>query len=150
MKRKPSATFKQIGTLLRKQRESLGLNQDFVSEKLGYKNSQFISNIERGLANVPLKKISDFAKILKMPESTLRDAVFNIRLGDTIDSDTAESIVSINKDVAEELGYSSIWIKIEGKLKTASPVVKENFIKFLDSYLSLDKKAIKELKDALN
>lgn len=44
----------KLGRFLRARREELGFTQKYVAEKLGFKSSQFISNVERGHASLPL------------------------------------------------------------------------------------------------
>jgi len=44
---------------------------------LGYKNGQFISNVERALCNIPLKMLSQISEILEIPRSELRDAILD-------------------------------------------------------------------------
>lgn len=55
-------TFKNIAVLVHDARAEAKLSQAQLSHKLGYRNGQFISNVERGLCNVPLKKITALAK----------------------------------------------------------------------------------------
>lgn len=46
-----------LGKYLKAKRESKGLTQLAVAQKLGYSSPQFISNIERGISGVPLKSL---------------------------------------------------------------------------------------------
>ena len=39
-------------------------SQTQLSKTLGYKNGQFISNLERGLCSIPLKGMTNFLKVL--------------------------------------------------------------------------------------
>ena len=47
---------------------------------LGYSNAQFISNIERGLANIPESKIKKLSKILNVPEEEVYRVVCGARM----------------------------------------------------------------------
>lgn len=69
--------FKHIATLIRVKRMSHPsvLSQTDLSTLLGYKNGQFISNVERGLCNVPLKMMSRIAEILNIPEEEIKTAI---------------------------------------------------------------------------
>lgn len=69
--------FKEISILVKthrkflnsKQRE-MGLeefSQDYIGVKLGHKNAQFISNIERGLCSIPNKSIKPLSVLLNIP-----------------------------------------------------------------------------------
>lgn len=65
--------FKNTAILFLNARLNAGLLQKKVSVDMGYKNSQYISNIERGVCSIPFKKISITAKILNIsPDSIIR------------------------------------------------------------------------------
>jgi transcriptional regulator with XRE-family HTH domain len=85
--------FKNIAQLIRTKRMNhpKGYSQSELSHLLGYKNGQFISNVERALCNIPLKmlrKVSEVlditaeelkAAILKDQEETLNNYLYNIK-----------------------------------------------------------------------
>lgn len=50
-------------------------SQTELSAQLGYKNGQFISNIERGLCSVPVKSLSLLTKTLDIAPETLKSAL---------------------------------------------------------------------------
>ncbi len=50
--------------MLKVLREKAGLTQSELSQKMGYTSAQFISNIERGLANLPPSKFKTASKVL--------------------------------------------------------------------------------------
>ena len=52
--------------MLKVLRKKAGITQAELGEKLGYTSPQFISNIERGLANLPQAKFRAAAKILRV------------------------------------------------------------------------------------
>ncbi len=62
--------------MLKVLREKAGLTQGQLSRKMGYTSPQFISNIERGLANLPPAKFKAASKVLGV---TVQDLV-NMRL----------------------------------------------------------------------
>ncbi len=49
--------FTNIAKLVKEARLKKGLSQTELSSLLGYKNGQFISNVERGLCSVPVEKM---------------------------------------------------------------------------------------------
>jgi len=56
----------KLSQFLKQKRETIGLTQKEVSDRLGYTTPQFVSNWERGLSSPPLNalaKISDMYKI---------------------------------------------------------------------------------------
>ncbi|MBC96524.1 MAG: hypothetical protein CME63_02165 [Halobacteriovoraceae bacterium] len=50
-------------------------SQTKLSKTLGYKNGQFISNLERGLCSIPLKGMTNFLKVLNISEDELKTAI---------------------------------------------------------------------------
>ena len=54
---------------------SKGYSQSELSHLLGYKNGQFISNVERALCNIPLKMLSRVSEILDVSAEELKSAI---------------------------------------------------------------------------
>jgi len=50
-------------------------SQSDLSLLLGYKNGQFISNVERGLCNVPLKMMKKISEVLDINPEELKAAI---------------------------------------------------------------------------
>lgn len=61
----------EIGMRIRKQREALGLSQQELAEKMGYKTRSAINKIEMGINGIPQEKIIKFAQVLKTTPSHL-------------------------------------------------------------------------------
>lgn len=53
-----------LGERIKSQREYLGLTQEALAEKLGYKNKTSITKIENGTNDIPQSKVVEFAKAL--------------------------------------------------------------------------------------
>ncbi len=53
---------KQFGQFLKQARVSAGFTQCHVSKELGFKNGQYLSNLERGLCSAPFKVLGFFVK----------------------------------------------------------------------------------------
>jgi transcriptional regulator with XRE-family HTH domain len=70
-------SFSGIANLVKKYRlqHSDKLSQVELSNLLGYKNGQFISNVERGICAIPLKALKDLVRILSIPEDELLAAM---------------------------------------------------------------------------
>lgn len=70
-------TFKHIATLVKSKRINHPKNysQSELSEMLGYKNGQFISNVERGLCSIPLKMMGKVSEILGISPEELKKSV---------------------------------------------------------------------------
>lgn len=65
--------------MLKKLREKQGITQSDLAAALGYTSPQFISNIERGIAMLPVRKYRKTAKLLKVSPEKL----INIKLAHT-------------------------------------------------------------------
>lgn len=62
-----------IGTNIRKQREKLGLTQEELAKRLGYKSKSTINKIEMGINDISQSKIKAFAKALDTSIAYLMD-----------------------------------------------------------------------------
>lgn len=71
--------FKNIAQLIRTKRlqHPKGYSQSELSNLLGYKNGQFISNVERALCNVPLKMLVRVSEVLDIDPEDLKKAILN-------------------------------------------------------------------------
>ncbi len=69
--------FKNIAQLIRSRRMNhpKGYSQSELSHLLGYKNGQFISNVERALCNIPLKMLKRVSEVLDIPSEELKGAI---------------------------------------------------------------------------
>lgn len=69
--------FKHIAALIRNKRlqHPKGYSQSELSHLLGYKNGQFISNVERALCNIPLKMLGKVSEVLDIDPSVLKGAI---------------------------------------------------------------------------
>lgn len=72
-------SFDNIAKLIRHKRVThpKNLSQSELSHELGYKNGQFISNVERGLCNIPLKMLNRVSEILDIPPQELKQAILD-------------------------------------------------------------------------
>lgn len=60
-----------LGKFLKKLRVKNKLSQKELATRLGLKTSQFISNIERGVSQIPSTKIREFANVLNFEADDL-------------------------------------------------------------------------------
>lgn len=69
--------FKNIALLIRTKRLShpKSYSQSELSKLLGYKNGQFISNVERGLCNIPLKMLVRVCDILDIAPEEIKNTI---------------------------------------------------------------------------
>tara|TARA_R110002049_G_scaffold136701_1_gene296556 strand:+ start:464 stop:772 length:309 start_codon:yes stop_codon:yes gene_type:complete len=70
-------SFEHIAKLIRNKRinHPKGYSQSELSNMLGYKNGQFISNVERALCNIPLKMLKKVCEVLDIPSSEIKEAI---------------------------------------------------------------------------
>lgn len=70
-------SFENIAKLIRTKRLShpKGYSQSELSNLLGYKNGQFISNVERALCNIPLKMLRKVSEVLDIKPEELKAAI---------------------------------------------------------------------------
>lgn len=64
--------LKKLGTFLKGRREELNLTQQQLAKAVGYDQSQIISNIERGVAKIPVAKIPEFSQALQLTPERLQ------------------------------------------------------------------------------
>jgi transcriptional regulator with XRE-family HTH domain len=97
---------KVIGKFIKVRRTELGLSQNDLARALGYNTSQYISNIERGLASIPFAKIQEMASLLKVDYRHL----LNLKLMEEVPGFKQEFLLSpsVAADGAEEAGMVSV------------------------------------------
>ena len=78
-KEKVIRCFKSIAKLIKAKRlgHPRGYSQSELSHLLGYKNGQFISNVERGLCNIPLKMLGRVSEVLFIPREEIKQAILD-------------------------------------------------------------------------
>jgi hypothetical protein len=91
--------FTHIANLIKRKRLSHphSLSQSDLSHLLGYKNGQFISNVERALCNIPFKMMVKVCEILKISHEEIKAAMINDY------NDTIDSYLSLAPKVASDL-----------------------------------------------
>jgi len=67
--------FNNIALLTRVSRNKIGLSQMEAANRMGFKNGQFVSNIERGLCGIPEKRIYQFCSSLFISLDDVIDAI---------------------------------------------------------------------------
>lgn len=69
--------FENIANLIRSKRTGhpKGYSQSELSHLLGYKNGQFISNVERALCNIPLKMLKRVSEVLDISPEEIKSAI---------------------------------------------------------------------------
>lgn len=69
--------FNNIARVVRSNRIKKGLSQTELSFKIGFKNGQFISNVERSVCSIPLKKINVLSSSLGIDSSEISKAMLD-------------------------------------------------------------------------
>lgn len=71
-----------IGNAIKNRRIELGMTQDELAEKTGYKTRSSINKIEKGFNDLPRNKIEMFARALDVPQSFFLDEASELTLDD--------------------------------------------------------------------
>lgn len=61
----------KVGERIKNRRIELGISQDELAQKLGYKDRSTISYIEKGGENLPISKVKEIAEALRVSPSYL-------------------------------------------------------------------------------
>ncbi len=93
-------SFKNIGNFVKdgRQKHPQFYSQNQLSKLLGYKNGQFISNVERGLCGIPLKGIKKLLEVLDLNEKDLKEAMIK-DYEETIDSYLNNKLGSVKEEI---------------------------------------------------
>tara|TARA_R110002049_G_scaffold261543_1_gene437652 strand:+ start:1395 stop:1733 length:339 start_codon:yes stop_codon:yes gene_type:complete len=102
-------SFKNIGKFVKdgRQKHPQFYSQNQLSKLLGYKNGQFISNVERGLCGIPLKGIKKLIEVLDLNENDLKQAMIK-DYEETLDSHLNSSVTSVTEDREMSSGLSDV------------------------------------------
>lgn len=94
--------FGNIAQLVKDARQNhpKGYSQSELSYAMGYKNGQFISNIERGLCSTPLKSLYKLSSVLGIDREVLKEAIIK-DMGETLDYYLAKEEVEERIDMAQ-------------------------------------------------
>ena len=123
-----------VGNFLRKRRMSLKLTQRQIAEMLGFQTCQFISNIERGIADIPPSRIKDFAGVLQLEAGDLA-AMVSESMRTKLLKKTAISFTSEEGSTSEEDPFLNAFVLA---WRTASPQAKESLKYVVMKVLNID------------
>lgn len=114
--------FDNIAKLIRTKRinHPRGYSQSELSHLLGYKNGQFISNVERALCNVPLKMLGKVSQVLDITPGDIKTAILKDQ-EETLDRYLAAELGKVNghKKEADNESFNEEALK-EAKDATSS------------------------------
>tara|TARA_B100000029_G_C17068710_1_gene776020 strand:- start:76 stop:450 length:375 start_codon:yes stop_codon:yes gene_type:complete len=119
--------FESIAKLIRTKRlnHPKGYSQSELSNLLGYKNGQFISNVERALCNIPLKMLGRVSEVLDIPSEDLKRAILedhdktldNYLKAEASDSESSSAQASVSETENES---STTSYMAQPELKTGT------------------------------
>lgn len=101
-----------IGNYIKERRESLGMSQDELAEKMGYKSRSTIAKIEKGVNDVTQTNIVKFAEVLRTTPAYLmgweqtekkNNAIADIVVRMRTDEDFLYLVESLNRTDAEKI-----------------------------------------------
>lgn len=96
--------MERFGRRVKFQRELIGMTQEELALKLGYKDKSSIGKIEKGVSRVPARKVGFFAKAL---DCEIADLLAPLREPD-IDESFIEEVIkknTVTNDSAEKLQH---------------------------------------------
>jgi transcriptional regulator with XRE-family HTH domain len=98
-------SFKNIANLVRTKRinHTKNYSQSELSAVLGYKNGQFISNVERGLCSLPPKMMKKISEVLEISPDEIKTAIlkdYEVTLNKFFQIETKVTIVEADSKVA--------------------------------------------------
>jgi len=117
--------FKSIAKLIRTKRlqHPKGYSQSELSHLLGYKNGQFISNVERALCNVPLKMLSKVTEVLDIHPTELKAAILQDHestLNNYLEIQTGAEVKELHSGNSESTSNQSEFIESPAAFKMSS------------------------------
>lgn len=66
-----------LGEIIRVGRAKTNVSQSQLAKKLGYKNGQYISNVERGQCSLPVRHIAQAGDILNIHPENIANAMIS-------------------------------------------------------------------------
>ena len=114
-----------IGNRIRNRRIELGMTQDELASKLGYKSKSSINKIALGVQDLPQKKIVDFAKALDTTPASLMGWQ---KVDLEVMSDYITKLANEAKDMLldDELIDDSIGARVRRAYEDADPVTQKH------------------------
>lgn len=69
----------EVSRLIKSRRQELKISQRELSEKLGFssRDGQFLSNVERGICQFPIKYIKKLSNVLSVSEETVVEMIIS-------------------------------------------------------------------------
>ncbi len=117
----------EIGKRIKEKRESLGITQEELAQKLGYKNKSTIAKIETGTNDIIQSKVVEFATALQTSVSYLmgwdepsisspqkRTVTINVldRIAAGIPIEAAENVID-TEEISEELTKTGVFFGLQ-------------------------------------
>lgn len=110
-------TFENVAKLIKSKRQGhpQRYSQSELSSMLGYKNGQFISNVERGLCNIPLKMLGKVCDILDISSQELKKVIM-LDHDKTLDNYLAKWDKDSASEDSAKTGASSVQMANSGSI----------------------------------
>ncbi len=121
---------KQLGVFLRKKREAMGITQKELSQMLGLSACQLISNIERGVTEIPSNRIGVYAQSLELDQKELTKMIEQV-LKKKMDKKTCNRLygtVSEQEDDPFIVKFIAAWQEADEKDKESVKMLVSRFL----------------------
>ena len=92
-----------LSTRVRLRREQLGLSQEELARRMGYRSRSSITKLEKGINDLPQSKVEELAQALDLPEE--EQILMLLDLGIATEGTEALPNHSSRKELAETVTY---------------------------------------------
>ena len=121
---------KQLGVFLRKKREAMGITQKGLSQMLGLNACQLISNIERGVSEIPSNRIGVYAQSLELDQKELTEMIEQV-LNKKTEKKTSTRLYGTVTNHDEDpfiVKFISAWQEADEKDKESVKILVSRFL----------------------
>lgn len=119
---------KQLGRFLKKKRLSVGITQGELAKRLGFSSSQFVSNIERGVAVIPPSRVNDYSALIEVEPKELSKFVSNALNDKAVKRTTNKLNVPVCEEDPFIEAFISAWQTSGEKEKECIKIVAEKIL----------------------
>ncbi len=127
----------EIGKRIRAKREELGLTQEELASKLGYKSKTTIAKIENGTNDIVQSKVAEFAKVLGTTPAYLMGWVEFDDRGSGKEADDGDPI--LNKLAANILKFHGEQKRLFDNYEELSDTNKKKVVNYSDNLLAIQR-----------
>ena len=134
----------EIGERIKARREELGMSQDELARRVGYKWRSSINKIELGGQRLPQKKIVEIARALRVTPSYLMGWEDNVYIDDDGESQLLAELTAIQEELVERMfmltpAYQTALLNLLEKIEVMDIANLNILVKIADTLVPQDK-----------